>query len=345
MPLKLKKRESGIWYISGTVDGRRYRRSLKTDKEEVARLKFAEAQSKIQKAAIYGTEYEATFSDAAVKYLQSDKDTRFIEPLIRKLGNTRLKDIKPGTIKALANQLYPSAAPATKNRQCITPAKAIINFGAELGMCAPIRIAKYKETGSKKPVAVGKDWHERFIQHAVNLRIAAIDLLMFTTGIRITNALELTPDDFDLAQGVAFLKQTKNGESHTVHLTGDLINMVRMIQPRQVSDNTIRMFGYLSRTSIYKPWKKTCESAGIEYVPPHQAGRHSFATELIIRQGVDVKTTARLGGWKSVRLLLEKYAHPEGEGEHIHNAFGDIDIKRDDAPANVVQLIRKRRKA
>lgn len=343
MSLKLKQRDNGVWYVTGTIDGRRHRQSLGTDQKEIAALRFAETQSKIQKAAIYGTEFEATFADAALKYLQDNKDIRFIEPLIRKLGNEKLKDIKPGTIKALAKRLHPDCAPSTWNRQVITPAKAIINFGAELGICHPIRIAKFKEVGSKKPQAVDKIWHEKFIEHAETIQIAAIDLLMFTTGTRITNALELGPEDFNLDNATAMLKQTKNGEAHMVHLTDDLVAMIREIKPTQVKDGSYRMFGFYCRSSVYKPWRRTCEKAGIPYIPPHQCGRHSFATELIIRNKVDVKTVARLGGWKSVRLLLDSYTHPEGEEENIQKVFGGVSVKRDDTPDNIVRLRTKRK--
>lgn len=341
MPLKLKQRDNGVWYITGTVDGKRYRQSTGSNQEEVARLVFAEAQSRIQKAAIYGTEYEATFADAAVKYIESGGETRFLSPLITKLGAIKLKSIKPGTIKSLAKEIYPNCQPATQNRQCITPAKAVINHGADLGMCSPIRVSGLKGGTKKMSVAVDVDWHQKFINNAVNIRIAAIDLLMFTTGVRITNAVELTPDDFDIQNATARLKKTKNGEAHTLHLTDELVNMISQIQPMQVADNSIRMFGYTSRSSVYKPWRKTCEKAGIPYVPPHQCGRHSFATELIIRNDIDVKTVARLGGWKSVRLLLDKYTHPENEEVHIHNVFGEMNIDRDDTPDNVVRLRKK----
>ncbi len=277
-----------------------------------------------------------------MKYIEGGGETRFLEPLIRKLGPLKLRDIKPGTIKSTAKSIYPNCQPATQNRQAVTPAKAIINHGADLGMCAHIRISGIKGGQKKKPVAANREWHEQFIANAVNLRIAAIDLLMFTTGVRISNALELTPDDFDLPSATAQLKQTKNGEAHTLHLTGDLITMIEQIQPRQVKDGSIRMFGYFCRSSVYDPWKKTCKNASIPYIPPHQCGRHTFATELIIRNKVDIKTVARLGGWKSVRLLLDKYTHPENEEEHIHNVFGGMDIKRDDTPDNIVRLKRKK---
>ncbi|WP_253075661.1 tyrosine-type recombinase/integrase [Bradyrhizobium sp. 2] len=38
------------------------------------------------------------------------------------------------------------------------------------------------------------------------------------------------------------------------------------------------------------------------------SGRHGFATTTL-RKGIDPKTAAKLGGWKSIRLFMETYAH------------------------------------
>ncbi|MGI9462477.1 MAG: tyrosine-type recombinase/integrase, partial [Aestuariivirgaceae bacterium] len=81
------------------------------------------------------------------------------------------------------------------------------------------------------------------------------------------------------------------------------------------------VFGYETRHSIYKPWRVACKAAEIQYTPPHQAGRHSFATEMIIRNKVDIATVARLGNWKSHRVLSENYAHPENEGDMVDEVF------------------------
>lgn len=340
---ELKRRKGGIWYITGTVDGERIRRSLGTRDEKVANLKYAEAQSKLQKAAIYGVEYEALFADAAVLYLQDGKDSRFIAPIIKEIGRMRIAKIKPGTIRRVAKKLYPDATAATRNRQCISPAAAIINFGADAGICNFIRIKKFKVTEEKQPVAVDIAWHEKFIEHADSLQIAALDLLMYTTGVRISNAVRLEPEHLDLDNATALLKQTKNGSAHTLRLTDDLISMLREIEPKQVKDGSYRIFGYYCRSSIYTPWKKTCKAAGIPYIPPHQSGRHTFATEMIIRNGVDAKSTAVIGGWKSVRLLLERYVHPEGLNEQVEEVFGSVKINRSETPDNVIRLKTKRR--
>jgi hypothetical protein len=57
----------------------------------------------------------------------------------------------------------------------------------------------------------------------------------------------------------------------------------------------------------------------------HEAGRHSFATEALIRRGIDPVTTARLGGWRNRTLLMQTYAHAEDLGAIAEKVFGQTD--------------------
>jgi hypothetical protein len=47
--------------------------------------------------------------------------------------------------------------------------------------------------------------------------------------------------------------------------------------------------------------------AGLKRLTFH-SGRHGFATKAL-RSGIDPKTGAWLGGWKSIRHFMETYAH------------------------------------
>lgn len=44
---------------------------------------------------------------------------------------------------------------------------------------------------------------------------------------------------------------------------------------------------------------------------------------MIVRNKVDPKTTADLGGWKSVKLLVENYTHPEKIRDVAERVFGE----------------------
>lgn len=82
-----------------------------------------------------------------------------------------------------------------------------------------------------------------------------------------------------------------------------------------------RVFGYASRAGYRKAWTRICKMAGIPYLRAHEAGRHGFGTELMIRQGVDPVTVAAFGRWKSAQLVLSTYGHPVESGADIRERF------------------------
>ena len=303
MPLTVKRR-GRIWWMRGTVAGRRIHESTRTDNETIAQQIAAKREAELWESHLYGAERVVTMAQAIVKYIEAGGERRFLGPILDAWGTRRLSSIRPGHVRDLAKKLYPNAIASTRNRQVITPVVAIINCAAERGLAKPIKVKRFPEAKPKRR-AVDREWIDAFRDAARIPYLRALALFMFTTSARISESVELEPDDIDLHRRVAYTIDTKNGDPHEYHLTTEMVVELANLKPRNG-----RVFGYKSRQSVYGPWGTACKRAGIEYIPPHQAGRHTFATELITRRGVDAATVGRLGNWKSLRLLLETYAHP-----------------------------------
>lgn len=325
MPLKVSKRKDrkGYW-ITGTVNSVRIRESAGTHSRALAEELRSKREAELIRAAIYGAEDATTFAQAVVLYLKGGHSHRFLEPIVREIGDARLSAIKPGEVRDLARKIYPNAAPSTWNRQVIAPFLAVLNFACDRGRARPIRIKRFKETKSKR-TAVNRSWIDQFrLGSKTNPYIASMALMMFTTGARLGDILSFRPADIDLQTRVARRQRTKSGEPHEFLLTREMSEELAKLKPRRG-----RVFGYAQRRHIYAAWKKACNTAGLEYLPPHQAGRHSFATEMIVRQCRDVATTAALGNWKSKKLLLDRYTHAEGLREASDEVFGS-DMPQED---------------
>lgn len=308
-----------IWWYSFTVDGRRVRRSTKTSDRRLAEDIAAKDEWRHRHAAVHGAEAVLTFGEALALYIAHAKDNRFLTPLLDRWGAVRVRDITPAEIRRAAVEIYPSRSPATWNRQVITPARAVINYAAECGYCPYIRVKRFPEPVSKRK-AGDRVWLRKFREAANRPNLAALARFMFETGARIGEAVALTWDEMDLQAACATFGKTKNGEPHTVHLSPSMVAELANLER-----NGKKVFGYSSRHTVAKQWNKTIERAGIERRTPHEAGRHGFATELIVRHGVDIPTTAKMGNWKSHRLLSETYAHPEREKETVRRIFGTSD--------------------
>lgn len=225
---------------------------------------------------------------------------------------------------------YPTAGHATLNRQVITPTQAIINFAAELGHCPPIRVKRFKVPKTIRR-AVDRTYIDRFRANAP-AGVAAMVLFMFQTGCRVSIATSMEWKDVNLQERSVTIGRDKNGDPHVIHLTTEMVAALANLPKFRR-----KVFGYASRHAVYPIVRRVCERAGLPYLATHQPGRHSFATEMIVRNNVDVATTAKLGNWRSPRVLLDNYVHAEHEADVIERVFG--------TPTAHVHTKRLRRKA
>lgn len=168
--------------------------------------------------------------------------------------------------------------------------------------------------------AVDRRWITAFADTATargNVYLAELARFMFETGTRIGEAVLIEPRDLDLGNGriISRSETTKNGDPRVIHLTKRAVVVLRNLRPRNG-----RVFGYKTRWSTYGTWKRTCEAADIAYVPPHQAGRHSFATALD-QARFTASEIAEAGGWKSTALVQKNYIHPRDAGSRVAAHF------------------------
>ena|SRR5208337_1239187 len=68
-------------------------------------------------------------------------------------------------------------------------------------------------------------------------------------------------------------------------------------------------------------WENTVKRAKLPYACRHEAGRHSFATQMMVRNKMDIKTTMDLGGWENAASLM-KYLHSENLNTVAEEVFG-----------------------
>lgn len=296
-------RRGKVYWLRGTLAGRRIHRSTGTTDRPLAEQIRADAEAREWKRHIYGPEAVLTFAQAVILYVDAGKSSRFLTPVLAHFKDAPIKDIKPGSIRQAAVTLYPNAGPATRNRQVISPAQAVINHAAEAGLCQPIRVKRFTVQKTEKQHAT-LPWVESF-SSAANPSIAALAWFMFLTGARISSALKLTWADVELTSGTALLRKPKGQDDVRVHLPPMLVAMLANLEGDKAGWQ--KVFGYRSRNSVTRAWDAAIRAAGICRITPHGC-RHGFATGLL-REGVDPITVAHLGHWKSPRHVFETYGH------------------------------------
>ena len=318
MSLKLYRRKgSNVWHYRGTITGHRLRGSTGTESREIAARIASKIENKHWERHLDGPQEALTFPKAVALYLAAGKSDRFIGKLEDYWKNAKIKDVTAGAIKQSAIDLYPNASGATRNRQVIVPTQAIINHCAEMDLCTPIKIRRFKfETKIKKPATL--EWVEAFHAHADRPDIGVLALFLFATGARIGEALAVRWDDIDLHARTVLIRQTKIGAERRAHLPLRLALELANL-PRKKT----KPFAFAGHSSALGAWERAVEAAGIEPLTFHSC-RHGFATALLQR-GVDVVTIAKLGGWKSPAHVFATYGHASDDATLTDRIF-DTDL-------------------
>lgn len=316
-----------FWHYDFSVGGQRHRGSTRQTDKSLAKAVVNQIKTRADRVAVYGPEHEITFAEAARLYLiKNGNDAHLVNQLVRHFKGKRVAQIKPHDITAAAEALYPSGKPSSKNRNVVAPASAIINHAAKRGLAHPIRCELYAVTIEPKQ-AGSKPWLAAFQAacHKDGLpHLAALARFMFETGARISQATDLTFDNLNLSEGVAILKTRKTGAKGAEYVYREAIltpAMVAEIANLPPSSGR-KVFGYAARSSAHKRWDIVIKRHKLPKLTRHEAGRHGFFTETIVRQGMDVVTACDLGGMATPTLALKRYAHAEKKRDHILKAFG-----------------------
>jgi integrase len=318
-------RRGGVWHYSFNVEGSRFRFSARTADKELAADIAIKHELRERRAVVHGPESVTTFTEAVALYVDAGKDSRYVLKALDWFKDTRLALITPPMVREAAERLYPGTGPATRNRQGIAPIQAIINHAADKGLCQPLRVRRLPVERIQRPAGT-KEWLAAFQAGARkrgNEHIAALARFMFETGARIGQATDLTWDDLHLSEGFAVLRTGKTGRGgpkrseRRAWLTPAMMSEIANFKRRHPT----KVFGYASRRTIYRAWDGAIAAAGIEPLTSHEAGRHGFGTEMVVRHGVDVATAAEAGGWKSKRLMLATYVSGNRDRDVINRVF------------------------
>lgn len=315
MPLKLRK-HNDIYYArgyvpyrkaDGTVAQRRIERSLATRDHKRALTAARDIEREYWDQAYSDTPAGGTFAEAALLYMQTKGVTTHIKPLLAYFATTPLKEINQTAMNRAAREIYKDRAPATINRQLFTPVIAIMNFASKQGLCTPPNFDRPKGHNKQTPVQVpDENWFTAVLPHC-RPQLRALIIFLTLTGRRLGEALAIKPDDVDLIEGRALIRQTKINEPFVAELARPVVEAIAEIEDWE--DAPI-VFRYCNRSNAYRDLKAACRAAGVPYFSPHVFGRHKFATRLL-EAGYSLQFVKDAGHWKTIRMVAERYGHLE----------------------------------
>lgn len=122
------------------------------------------------------------------------------------------------------------------------------------------------------------------------------------TGCRQSEILKLTWDDIDFKEKLAFLSNTKNGESRTIPLSPKAIEAIKAL-PQPIKNTPIFK---VSADGLSRAFKRSCDKLNLGNLRFHDL-RHE-ATSRLFEMGLNPIEAATITGHKTLQML-KRYTH------------------------------------
>lgn len=312
--LKLVKR-GPVWHIRGTVAGENIRESTGCRTRSDAEQYVWQRQREIIERHTLGTAGTVTLAQAALDYMQAGGEARFLAPILNHFGEAfRLADLGNAEIDRAAAAIFPKAAPATVNRQLITPLRAIMTRAAEDGL-VPFRKLRSRKGDRARTRWLRPEEAERLID-AASPHLARIVIALLGSGARVSELLSLEVNNAWPETGELWIEKTKNDHPRMVKLPERARDAVFGAEVPE-SGPLFRKpngapYAILARQSPIKTaFYGARDRAGLgDDVTPHVL-RHTWAT-WYYSQTLDFGGLLDLGGWRSPDMAMRyRKAAPE----------------------------------
>lgn len=334
MPLKLKRyaARGPNWYVRGTVRGIYIFETTGTNDRSAAEAIRIKREADILERSIFGPGATVAFAEAVISYLNAGGEARFLGSYDEKTGkwsllighfaDTPIGKIGQDEIDQAAYALYPNAKPATRKRQVYAPMAAVLHHAAAKNWIrAPIiKQPKVRQSETRYSTV---DRLARLLPYC-SPKLRRLVVFLPYTGARISECLRIDWErDVDLSRRTITLRRTKNGKPRTVHLADPVLIELSKVPD---TDRSGQLFKWKARYAVYGPLRRACKAAGVDYLPTHQQGRHTFAAWLRIDGKRDLVGLKADGGWDSIQSVM-RYEHlVPGESVEAVNRLPHVQI-------------------
>lgn len=302
---------------------------------------------KVDKSSLYRTEGTGNAETKAKELLTREskkrlwqyvaflRGKRLSESSVRTYYNSALKFVKflnnksPQEITKRDVELFVEQRIAANHyaisthRQCISAIKHFLM----LYNCEQLDLEEITRPAKSRflPVVLAKEETIALLTATRNLKHRAILAMIYSSGLRIGELLNLKLEDIDIARRQVFIRNSKGRKDRVVILASSILpllnNYLATYAPRTFFAEGAPG-GVYSAQSIRAFLKRSCHRAGIKKrVTPHTL-RHSYATHML-ENGIDIRYIQTLLG------------HSKPETTMIYTHVSRKDVLRIESPLDV----------
>lgn len=168
------------------------------------------------------------------------------------------------------------------------------------------RITAPKSPPRRVPVVMSRREVASFLEVISNLRHRLIFMLMYSTGMRVSEVTHVQVRDFDEDRMVIHVQHGKGGKTRYVPLSHKVIPVLHHHMAATGSDSWVfpgRTGKPLSISAVGQACRRYRNKAGLKKRVTSHVFRHSFATHLL-EDGVDLRSIQILLGHKSIQSTM-----------------------------------------
>ncbi len=263
--------------------------------------------------------------------------TRFLQSFINWLEQNKLSGLKPHEITDnhiwkyrvfLSKKTTPKKEPIKKKTRnyYLIALRALLNYFADRDISSlPAEKVKLTKEDKERVVKfldlaqIEKLLHAPNTSNKVGLRDRAILETLFSTGLRVSELIDLNRDQIKITRDTDILEVSvvgKGGHPRTVYFSERAIKALgRYLRTRKDNDKAlfVRYKGpktsprRLTPRSVESIVKKYAKIAGIPVMTTPHTLRHSYATDLLA-QGVDLRVIQEFLGHRNI-ATTQVYTH------------------------------------
>ena len=350
-----RNESSGIYYALVKRHSKQFRRSLKTSERQLANRRLAEFRKKVTRLSQSKHASSLSFEDLTDRWLETIEPG--LKPSSYRRRMTCVENLKPHFKAASVRNISArdcdgwlakrgpvlSARSFNIERETLN---LIFDYARRDGLLLdnPAATIERRKQAKSKPFIPSRAQFRQLVENIRKLDCRAqdggdlVELLAYS-GMRITEAINLTWSDVDFDRGVFTVTGgeggTKNHETRTIPLFPALRELLERLRGDSSPAPTDRV---IPISTAKKAMITACQNAKLPHFH-HHAMRHYFVSNAI-EAGVDFKVIANWVGHKDGGVLVAKtYGHLRDEHSfEMAKRMTFSATAAEAAPANVVPL-------